>query len=328
MSLTASSPSSHKIRRLDPHRDLDAVADLIETSFELKNDPDGQIIIRQMRALAQRQRYIPSTLLLPGTPDGFVWEEDGQIVGNISLIPFFSNFKRIFMIANVAVAPAYRLQGIATTLTQQALHFLRQTQTPESEVWLQVRKDNFGAIQMYEKLGFRFINSLTQWKHAPVNKPYSQPLIDFPKTSVITSRRPSDWQFQRSWLEANYPKQTRWYLSVDFQSFSPWAWLNPVRWDKLSDLSHLALHEKDQLTGVLTWQKTDLSSDQLWLATSDTPTEDQQVKQLIGFFLLSEKPSRALALEFPYGRAVSGLLEVGFIVARHLDWMKYFPTSG
>ncbi|MFZ3069499.1 MAG: GNAT family N-acetyltransferase [Anaerolineaceae bacterium] len=313
------------IRRLDPRRDLEVVADLIEEAFQLKNDPDGQIILRQMRSYAQRQRFESNLLLLPGAPDGFVWVEDGQIVGNISLIPYFTNFKRKFLIANVAVTPDHRQKGIATALTRQALRFTHQW--PDSEIWLQVRSENQSAIHLYQGQGFRFIHAITQWKHPSSGRYFSPEPPNHLEGLKITDRVISDWSAQSVWLDLNYPKETRWYLDVEFQDFSPWSWLNPTRWSGLSKLHHLTLREKEKPAGVLTWQETNLSADQFWLALPASAQEDQQAQWLLGSFLANKKPARPLTLEYPYGRAMEGLEQAGFVISRHLNWMKYFHSS-
>ena len=56
--------------------------------------------VMTVSSLAPRMTEIAS---LPLT--GYVWEQDGRIVGNASLIPFRDNGKRIFLIANVATHP-------------------------------------------------------------------------------------------------------------------------------------------------------------------------------------------------------------------------------
>ena len=89
----------------------------------------------------------------PGAPQGVVWEEDGKVVGNVSVLPYQSGFRRIALLANVAVAEAYRGRGIASGLTRQAL---RQVfRAAPTEVWLQVRSDNNPVVRMYRNLGFK-----------------------------------------------------------------------------------------------------------------------------------------------------------------------------
>jgi len=121
-SLPSLENSAH-IRKMDISRDLNAVADLIEMCFPIQKDKDGQTYIKQMRQAARDMRYVRwlSTLAEIGESrsSGFVWEENGRIIGNLSLIPFQQGGQRIHLIANVAVLPEHRRRGIARALTQR-----------------------------------------------------------------------------------------------------------------------------------------------------------------------------------------------------------------
>lgn len=68
---------------------------------------------------------------IPAKNSGFVWEENGQIIGNLSLIPSTKGGRRVVVIANVAVHPDHRRRGIAHELTQRALQTLRQQVKPK-----------------------------------------------------------------------------------------------------------------------------------------------------------------------------------------------------
>jgi len=308
------------IRRLNPNRDLSAVADLVEDAFELKDDPEGAWILRQMRAFARRAQSYPDIFTPPGAPDGFVWEEDGKIVGNISVVKYFQADGRKVLIANVAVAQDYRRRGIASALTRHALRFIGQQ--PRSEVWLQVRSENQAAIHMYMHLGFQFIYALSQWRWSPMRLLPTAARTGFPKELRVGGRKTGDWNFQKRWLDLNYPAQTRWYQNTSLDWFSPWSFLTPSAWQSLPSLRHFALREGKQLHGVLTRQKTRLSSDQLWLALPSGPEEDMHTDMLLNALLENEEPVRPLLLEYPRGRAQLGIQSAGFTLARNLDWMK------
>ncbi|HOE35188.1 MAG: GNAT family N-acetyltransferase [Chloroflexi bacterium] len=317
----AEPPDSYfHIRRLNPRRDLNAVADLVEAAFELKNDPEGAWVLRQMRAYARRAQSYPDIITLSGAPEGFVWEENGKIVGNISIVSYPRPEARIVLIANVAVASEYRRRGIASALTRHALRYI--SQWPRAEVWLQVRSENQAAIQMYHQLGFEFIYALSQWRYSPAQRLTASPRAGFPRELHVGARRLADWKTQARWLAINYPRQTRWYLNANLDAFSPWSFLIPARWQALLALSHLALRDDRQLLGVLTCQKTRLSSDLVWLALPDEPGEDMRADMLLSALLKKEEPVRPLSLEYPLGRAQLGIQSAGFTLARNLDWMK------
>ena len=59
------------IRSFDLARDGDVVADLIEEAFALKNDPDGQVLLIQMRENARRLKQT-AWMPLAGSTLGFV----------------------------------------------------------------------------------------------------------------------------------------------------------------------------------------------------------------------------------------------------------------
>ena len=101
--------------------DLPAVADLVEMCFEATLDADGRRFIRQMRQAASQKRNYPGRTGTLATVKGFVWVEKGEIVGNVNIIPVTIQRRRSYLIANVAVHPDYRRQGIARILTEAAL---------------------------------------------------------------------------------------------------------------------------------------------------------------------------------------------------------------
>ncbi|HSN95531.1 MAG TPA: N-acetyltransferase, partial [Anaerolineaceae bacterium] len=215
-----------QIRRLDPKRDLTYVADLVEAAFGLQNDPEGSSVVSQMRNLATFYRTYPLAGALSTNQTGFVWEEAGQVVGNVNLIPFHRRLTPIFLIANVAVKPEFRGRGIAKALTQHALRYTQQG--GRGEIWLQVRSDNQVAIRMYQGLDFQFFGAISQWaKPADLNMP-GMPVGPTSSQFETRKRHPSDWPQQQVWLGWAYPKETRWYQNVDLGLFSPWAWINPL----------------------------------------------------------------------------------------------------
>ena len=141
---------------MDPRKDLGAVADLIDLCFDFHMDEDGREYVRQIRQAAQAQKSmfgISQNIGSGGVPmQGFVWEEDGKLVGNLTIIPFLRGGKWHFLIANVATNPLYRRRGIARELTQAALQYIRDHNGILT--WLQVREDNPSARKLYEDLGF------------------------------------------------------------------------------------------------------------------------------------------------------------------------------
>ncbi len=66
---------------------------------------------------------------------------------------------------NLAVAPAYRQQGIAQMLVQELICRLKKNQV--TQLTLEVRDTNLPAIQLYEKLGFTQVGCRPGYYHNP-----------------------------------------------------------------------------------------------------------------------------------------------------------------
>ena len=210
-------PHPH-VRSMNMFRDLPAVADLIELCFADTMDNDGQRYIADMRRASRDDGFLrwasrmTETASLPLT--GFVWEENARIVGNASLIPFRDKGKRIYLIANIAVHPEYRRRGIARVLTRRALNYGWARKT--SALWLHVRDDNQGAIELYQGLGFHEIARRTTWIAKP-DPHFTQPASDI----QVVSRHPRFWSQQQDWLRRFHPDALDWYRSFNFNSLRP-----------------------------------------------------------------------------------------------------------
>ena len=145
------------IRPLDPVHDMPEVLNLVELGFQTELDPQGWKMLKQMR-----QVYSPGnvahSLVGPVTDTtGFVWEEDGHIVGNLSLRHAAPRSARGRLIGNVVVHPEYQGQGIGRALMEKAI--ARAREHDANWVGLEVRADNAVAHTLYEHLGFRVVGT-------------------------------------------------------------------------------------------------------------------------------------------------------------------------
>jgi len=146
------------VRPFDPFRDPKQVTDLIAVAFGDRLGPDGEVMLAEMRRVARWNHWSPLRWLLyrprwsmAGLAQGFVWVEQGRVVGNVSL-------RRAlgwggFFIGNVAVHPDRQGQGIAGALMEAALEAI--SEQGGHWVGLEVRADNEVARRLYEHLGFR-----------------------------------------------------------------------------------------------------------------------------------------------------------------------------
>jgi hypothetical protein len=96
--IAISSSARGHLRRLDMRRDLAKVADLVEICFYDTLDPESRQYLNDMRKAAQNASLLgfASSLIEDASmpPSGYVWEEDGRLVGNLSLIPITLHCRR------------------------------------------------------------------------------------------------------------------------------------------------------------------------------------------------------------------------------------------
>jgi len=76
---------------------------------------------------------------------------EGKVVGHGALMPNRQRNEGEYIIF---IARPYRKRGLATALTEMAIQ--RAKALGLGSVWLTVESDNFKAIKLYTKMGFRF----------------------------------------------------------------------------------------------------------------------------------------------------------------------------
>jgi ribosomal protein S18 acetylase RimI-like enzyme len=140
------------IRAVNPGRDMPMILDLIEIGFQDELDPQGWKMLKQMRRIYQ-PGLLTHLFHPPLNTTGFVWVEEGQVVGNLSLRRAMPQSARGRMIGNVVVHPAYRGRGIGRALMQEAINLTQESHA--TWVGLEVRADNAIACQLYRDLGFQ-----------------------------------------------------------------------------------------------------------------------------------------------------------------------------
>ncbi len=324
-SLPTSSSKTH-LRPIDAKRDLNQIADLIELCFSATIDPDGESYIRQMRKAAKNTPYLQWAGSLgeqaPFPTSGFVWEKEGQIIGNLTLIPVLRPVQHIYLIANVAVHPDYRRQGIARQLTQAALAHARQRKA--HAIWLHVREENLGAYQLYKSLGFIERARRATWYYtgrtATPTEPLSNRLRAFVRPA-IGWRLQSDWLYQQKWLEKTYPTELRWHLPIKMGSMKPGILSLIYRMLIDQRIEHWCARYRDRLLGVLSWQATTNYADHLWLAVHPE-NEEIATYSLLSHVVEKFKSKRPLALDYPAGRTAYAIQTAGFQLHQTLVWMN------
>ena len=312
-------PAHPHLRRFDLRRDLGPVADLIELCFSDTLDDDGRRYIRHMRSTARHTGML-HLAALSATSDsapysGFVWQEDGRVVGNLSQFPMPARGKKIQLIANVAVHPDYRRKGIARALTDAALEYSRTRRVDAT--WLHVREENATAFNLYRSLGFVERERRTTWVTKAVKETASS-LVG----PVVGPRLREHWPQQAYWFEQIHPPSLDWYLPFKRNLFRPGliGFLYSL-WDD-TRLKQWSVTWQGQLLGVLVWQKTHLSTDRLWIA-SPPEYEETAIPALLSHARWEFPSRRKLSLEYPAWRGAEALKTLGFTSEQTLVWMEY-----
>jgi ribosomal protein S18 acetylase RimI-like enzyme len=159
----ATSKKAGGIRSLRPGSDLGQLADLIENAFGEELTDGGGRVLRELRFL---HALGPLNVFFTGPSSdadgiltGFVWEEHGRIVGNVT-VNHPSGHPQRWQISNVAVLDEFRGQGIGRQLLEAALDLIlrRGGQT----AYLFVRDNNPAAMHLYHGVGFTEVDRTTE----------------------------------------------------------------------------------------------------------------------------------------------------------------------
>jgi GNAT superfamily N-acetyltransferase len=306
------------LRPLNILRDLPGVADLVEKCFADTIDSEGRRYLQQMRRAGQDNtfmRWASNAVESVSMPlSGYIWEENGEIIGNVSLIPYRQKKKKIYLIANVAVRPDYRRKGIGRALTARAMQHARERRAIAT--WLHVRADNPGAIALYDSLGFRELARRTTWQAKPDrNAATSESGIE------IGKRSSHDWPKQEVWLNRLYPEFITWYQPVPWQSLR--AGLGSLFYRVFMDyeVRHWAARSAGNSPAFLSWQATPDQNDRLWAAVPPCGSE-----RALAALLLQARHDlpwrKTLTLDYPAGEYEESIQTAGFHEQRTLLWMK------
>lgn len=159
--------SANGLQPLRLARDWRQVIALIELAFGEALDADARRALRSMRLppLLAPLIGLLDSFSLPGEGmmPGFVWLEDGRVVGTASVRrvqPFYHGW----LISNVAVHPNRQGRGIGRALLEAAVDYAEDC----GGTWtvLQVRDSNLIARRLYESLGFQAIGEVVRLRRA------------------------------------------------------------------------------------------------------------------------------------------------------------------
>ncbi len=312
--IARASESSPGLRTIDPRRDLGQVADLIEITFRGDLDGTGRRMVREMRTLGRIGwiGWALSRLLLPpaARPLGFVWEEDGRIVGNASLLPVSGHSKR-WVMANVAVHPDYRRLGIARQMVA-ASDGLAMNAGAEA-IYLQVERHNKAALLLYRSMDYVTLITRTTWR-----RPRGLPHKQRPQGATVRQRHASEWTQQWALAKQVSSEGLIWPYPLEPGYFRPTGIGQFIGRDaKL----HLVRREAGQLVGSLSVHGTAV---QRFVLLVEPALQGQIEEELLSQALDRVRArQRSILLDYPADVAVETLRGLGFWEERALTWMRH-----
>ncbi len=216
------------IRPFDISRDLRAVAELISVAFASELDGRGSAALREMRTMSHFGGLLGvlnrSTGEFNDLLHGYVWVEQGHVIGNIT-VQRADKYATRWQIANVAVAPGFRGRGISRRLMEVAIDHA----TRAGGLWavLQVYEGNTVARALYDSLDFEQVGG-TMDLYAP-----KAPRIEqYTRHPLIKRFTASDWQPLYELVNHQLGAQAQWWRTIkrtDFQPaieerFAEWFW--------------------------------------------------------------------------------------------------------
>ncbi|MFQ5812071.1 MAG: GNAT family N-acetyltransferase, partial [Anaerolineae bacterium] len=197
------------LRPVEPSRDMGQIAALIEEAFAGKLTGQSREALRELKIMSH---FGPFLWLLdrisPGfheTFRGFVWVEEGRIVGNVN-VSRAAPYSLRWLISNVAVRPDHQGRGIARHLVQAALDLSRE----HGGKWavLQVHTDNIPAHGLYQHLGFEQVAAETELRLETV-KP-----VAVTEDCALRRRNYSEWRKEYGLALAATSKEAQWLRPV------------------------------------------------------------------------------------------------------------------
>ena len=141
------------VRPLDVRGDAHQVVPLLEKVFNQNLSHQGDRALGPLFPLRWPWQAAPPV-------PGFVYVQEGEVVGNVSLMP--SKTAGRYLVANVAVHPDQRRLGVGRAMMEAVIAYVKQRSG--EKIVLQVEEQNVGAADLYRSLGFADIGVSEQWQ--------------------------------------------------------------------------------------------------------------------------------------------------------------------
>ncbi|MBN1264831.1 MAG: GNAT family N-acetyltransferase [Anaerolineales bacterium] len=318
--MTAAVLLSHKaaeqgLRRTDPKRDLAAVGELMELAFGPELDASGRRMVREMKRYGQYGwlGWLLAQLMIPTAafPRGFVWMEDGRLVGNAHMLRI-PGYSHRWVIANVAVHPDFQRRRIATLLVEACIRTIRSYGA--RQIILQVREKNAGARRLYEQLHFTLSATRTDWIC-----PQNSGVVERVDNPFIRPRRQGEWHQQVDLVKQQYPEGLIWPIPSIEPFFKPASLAGALG---LDFRNHWVWVESGRMLGSLSLvSRQDLSGWHVILAAG--PAFRGKLEATLLPFVLPElkRVQKPVMFSYPVGLADEQIAGLGFVPKNTLHWM-------
>lgn len=308
-------------RPLNMLKDLPSVADLVEECFKGNLDNEGQAAINNIRRRGRDNSFLswaPKVLDSLSMPlSGFVWEEDGKIVGNTSLIPYFYQNHKVYLIANVATHPKYEGKGIASALTKETI--AKAQEKGCDSIWLQVRSDNQRAIGIYERAGFIRKYERTTWQLQIGHRV----VPDGSKANVsVINTMSMDWEALRQLYNKAYPKELSWFNQFDAEHLRPGFFHSVGRLLRDERVTQRSAFIDGKLRGGVSLLNR-LGQSEMLLIAMENGYETELLPVLLRSMAEKFSRNKKLTFELPPSDLDGAIFDMGFTPKRVILWMKY-----
>lgn len=237
------SSKNQGLRPVDLRRDLREIAGLMEICFSDTLDQNGRGAVREMEALSNSGPLLWLIgAMAPQWQMGYVWLEDGRLVGNVST-QMSEHDRGTWLIANVAVHPDYRRRGIATALTKAALDLAGVNRARRA--LLQVHQHNTTAFDLYRALDFTTVTTRSTWERVSSLEPPQSEAARYD----IRRARSEEWTRDYNFVARHRPAGFNWLRPLRQADWRPSIWRSVQQF--LAGMRHEHWLALDALTGQL-----------------------------------------------------------------------------
>lgn len=293
------------LRPINLRTDLAELADLIELVFRDVMDASGRAAIQEMRYISRMGpglnvlNRLNNTAL--GISKGFVWIQDGRLVGNASIYP--SNWPKdmgtAWMIANVGVHPDYQRRGIARHLMEASLDLIRELGGQHAV--LQVDYDNHAALHLYNSMNFVRERAFNMWSRSALAP---APSVYRNEDLFLARRRDGDWREEYDLAQHTRPNSRGgigWTKPTHPSQFRMGFWQSLTQLFSLNSRERMVIRdrERSQIRAAL-WAETGFGLSRTRLTLLVDPDYVHPYAEALLNNMLRRHRTTAFIIDHPY----------------------------